>query len=127
MKKILLVDDDPDLVEMNKAVLENNNFEVLTAHNTKEGMEVIKKSSPDLLVLDVMMDTDWEGLEALSDIRKIPGKENMPIIMLTSFSKHYETAWGKEGPDKEFVNVNVYIEKPVSPERLLEEVKKLLN
>jgi two-component system, OmpR family, alkaline phosphatase synthesis response regulator PhoP len=95
MKKILLVDDDPDLVEMNKAVLENNNFEVLTAHNTKEGMEVIKKSNPDLLVLDVMMDTDWEGLEALGDIRKIPGKENMPIIMLTSFSKHYETSMGK--------------------------------
>jgi two-component system, OmpR family, alkaline phosphatase synthesis response regulator PhoP len=127
MKKILLVDDDPDLVEMNKAVLENNNFEVLTAHNTKEGMEVIKKSNPDLLVLDVMMDTDWEGLEALGDIRKIPGKENMPIIMLTSFSKHYETSWGKEGPDKEFVNVSTYIEKPVSPERLLEEVKRLLN
>lgn len=124
--KILIVDDDPDFVEMNRAVLENNGYKVFTAGRAKDGIGIIKSEKPDLLLLDVMMGSDVEGFDAVEEIRSLPGGAELPIIMITSFDKHHKTAWqGK--PDKAWVDVDNYLSKPVKPEDLIAEVKKFLD
>lgn len=126
VKKILIVDDDPDFVEMNKAILESNDYAVLTAHNPKEGIKLIKEQKPDMLLLDVMMGSDVAGFDAVEEIRKLPGGKELPILMITSFEEHHKTPWeGK--PDRDWVDVDNYLNKPVEPEKLLEEVKRLLG
>lgn len=126
VKKILIVDDDPDFVEMNKAVLENNNFAVLTAHNAKDGIKLIKEQKPHLLMLDVMMGSDVEGFDAVEEIRKLPEGEKLPILMITSFDKHHGAPWeGK--PDRTWVDVDNYLSKPVAPDKLIGEISRLLG
>ena len=123
IKKILIVDDDPDFVEMNKVILESNDYAVMTAHNSKDGIDLIKSQKPDLLLLDVMMGTDVEGFDAVEAIRKLPNGKTLPIIMITSFAEKHEAPW-TDKPDKEWVDVQNYLNKPVEPDKLLEEVRK---
>ncbi len=125
-KKILIVDDDPDFVEMNRAVLVAGGYEVISAGRAKDGIKMIKEESPDLLLLDVMMGSDVEGFDAVEEIRALPGGRELPIIMITSFDKHHKTAWADK-PDKAWVDVERYLNKPVSPEDLLSEVKEALK
>ena len=126
IKKILIVDDDPDFVEMNKAILESNNYAVLTAHNSKDGIKLIESQKPDLLLLDVMMGSDVEGFDAVEKIRDLPAGKELPIVMITSFADKHEAPW-KDKPDKSWVNVQNYLNKPVEPEMLLTEVKKYIG
>jgi CheY-like chemotaxis protein len=125
-KKILIVDDDPDFTGMNKAVLENAGYAVMVAHNSKDGINLIKSQKPDLLLLDVMMGTDVEGFDAVDKIRDNPIIKDTPIIMITAFSEHHEVPW-TEKPEKEWVNVEQFLTKPVSPEILIAEVKRLVG
>ncbi|MCE1247937.1 MAG: response regulator [Firmicutes bacterium] len=125
-KKILIVDDDPDFTAMNQAVLENAGYSVMVAHNSRDGIGLIKTQKPDLLLLDVMMGTDVEGFDAVDKIRDNPIIKDIPIIMITAFSEHHEVPWA-EKPEKEWVNVEQFLTKPVSPEVLISEVKRLVG
>jgi len=122
MAKILLVDDDDDFVQINKALLEKEGHQVIFAYNPREGMENLKKSKPDLLVLDVMMQEPDDGFAMAQKIRL--EKNKIPIIMLTSVSKVTGLKYGK---DKEMVPVNEFLEKPVAAETLLKTVKKYVK
>lgn len=126
MKKLLLIDDDVDFIEMNKSVLQSE-YQVFTAHNSKEGLNRIKDQKPDLVVLDVMMDTDWEGLEAVGQLRKASQDSELPIILLTSFADNYSTQWDESGPDREILKVDAYMKKPVSPAELKSKVHELIG
>ena len=123
-KRILLVDDDTDFVEMNKVVLERAGYEVSAASNRTECMEEAKARKPDLIILDVMMATVGDGMFAAQELRKEKATRDIPIIVVTSVNKvpPYNI-----GPDEAWMPVNAFIEKPVAPEVLLEEVRKQLG
>jgi two-component system, OmpR family, alkaline phosphatase synthesis response regulator PhoP len=123
---ILLVDDDHDFVEMNRSVLENRGYSVITADNAKDAIKLVESRKPDLLIIDVMMGSDVAGFDAVEEIRNLPDGKKLPILMITSFREHHKTAW-TEKPDRSWVDVDNYLNKPVSPEKLIGEVDKLLS
>ena len=124
-KKVLLADDDADFVEMNRAVLEKNGYEVITACNGRECVEKARAEKPDLVVLDVMMATDTEGFDVARNLQHYSrDTKNIPIIMITSVGEKYPFNFE---PDEWWLPVQVFIEKPVTPEHLLGEVRKQLG
>ncbi|MDD5766875.1 MAG: response regulator, partial [Candidatus Marinimicrobia bacterium] len=122
-KKILIIDDDIDLVEVLRLTLENNGYEVFDAQDGTRGMEKILKIRPDLIILDVMMATWDEGFEVAHDIRVNPEIAGIPIIMLTAVSQQMGIRFEK---DSDTLPFDEFIEKPVMPNRLVEIVKKYL-
>lgn len=129
-RKILIIDDDRDFVEMNKIVLESRGFEVIEGCDGDEGYEKAVRERPDLIVLDVMMNTAGEGFEVSRKLRENKGTQGIPIIMLTSInSSEYKppSAVGKFGPDDTWAPVDVLLDKPVKPAKLLAEVNTLMG
>lgn len=122
MAKIMVVDDDPDVVEACELVLKKAGHEVSCAGNRKEGLEKVKAEKPDLLILDVMMEEADDGIQMARELRS--GGMKMPILMLTSISKVLGMDFAK---DKDMVPVNEFVEKPIEPETLVKTVEKLLN
>jgi CheY-like chemotaxis protein len=125
--KILIVDDDPDLTVVLKTVLEGESYVVDTAPGRAEGMEKIQADKPDLLLLDVMMATWSDGFEMARDIRKNPEFKDMPIIMLTGVEQRTGIGFKSTAGDPEWLPVDGFLDKPVEPQVLLAEVKKLLS
>lgn len=121
---VLMIDDDVDLIEVNKAVLEANGYRVSVAFNGEEGLEKAKKLHPDVIVLDVMMDYKTEGFHVTYDLRQDPVLKKTPIIMLTAINK--EEFIGRFQPDPTWLPVDRLFDKPMSPQRLLEEIQKVL-
>jgi two-component system, OmpR family, alkaline phosphatase synthesis response regulator PhoP len=126
---ILIIDDDRDLVESIKIVLESKQYGVRTAYNGKEGYEKIREEAPDLIILDVMMATDTEGFSLAYKLRNDPAYREIPIIMVTGFTKKM----AEEGPEKfqhimgESWPVSHFLEKPIDPEELLSIIKDVLK
>ena len=125
--KILIVDDDPDLTVVLKTVLEGENYVVDTAPGRAEGMEKIQAAKPDLLLLDVMMATWSDGFEMAREIRKNPEFKDMPIIMLTGVEQRTGIGFKSSGGDPEWLPVDGFLDKPVEPQVLIAEVKKVLS
>ncbi len=122
MPKILIVDDDPDIVDAGRLVLEREGYEVEGAPNRADGMQKLEELKPDLLILDVMMEEPDDGLRMAREIRK---KGNtLPIIMLTSVNAAMGLNIDKDG---EIVPVDEFQPKPVEPQTLVAKVKKLLE
>jgi DNA-binding response OmpR family regulator len=119
--KILIVDDDPDIIEAGKLVLEREGFEVEGAPNKGEGFKKLEEVKPDLLILDVMMEEPDDGLRMARDIRK--AGYTLPIIMLTSVNAAMGLNIDK---DEEMVPVDEFQPKPVEPATLVAKVQKLL-
>jgi DNA-binding response OmpR family regulator len=122
MSKILIIDDDPDVVEAGTLVLEREGHEVLSAANAADGKASIHQHKPDLLILDVMMDEPDEGIVLAQQLRK-EGFDR-PILMLTSLGKVTGLQYGR---DDSLVPVDAYMEKPVDPNSLIEAVRRLLS
>jgi DNA-binding response OmpR family regulator len=120
--KILIVDDDPDIVEACTLVLEREGYEVEGASNRAAGMERLKEVKPDLLILDVMMEEPDDGLRMAREIRK--AGHTLPIIMLTSVNAAMGLNIDK---DEEMVPVDEFQPKPVDPQTLIAKVNKLLS
>ncbi len=122
MPKILIVDDDPDVLEAARLVLEKEGYEIATASTRTEGMTKVGEFGPDLLVLDVMMEEPDDGFVMAQDLRR--EGHTFPIMMLTSVG----TATGFEfGPDEEMVPVDDFQSKPVDPATFVAKVGKLLS
>jgi len=125
--KILVVDDDRELVDSTKAILETQNYDVITGYSGDQCIAIFKKHKPDLILLDVMMDTDLDGYNTLHYIKKYYKNKNVPIIIMTGISDVLGVNL-RDGVDDKGLFTNVtYLEKPVEPEDLLEEVKKILE
>ena len=125
--KILIVDDDPDFTVVLKTVLEGESYVVDTAPGRAEGMEKIQAKRPDLLLLDVMMDTWSDGFEMARDVRKNPEYKDMPIIMLTGVEQRTGIGFKSTAGDPEWLPVDGFLDKPVEPHVLIAEVKKVLS
>ena len=125
--KILIIDDDPDITEAMKVVLETQNHLVSTAVNGTEGMEQIKNNTPDLIILDVMMDTPREGFALDRELKKDPLYKDIPILMVTSVKEKTGLDFKPEAGDAAWLPVDEFLDKPVRPEVLLEKVQMLLK
>jgi len=127
--KILLVDDDPDLVEAMRMVLEADGYECVHAASGSRALELLPREKPDLLILDVMMDDMTEGFQITYKIRKPePGLEafaKVPILMLTAIG-HRTGMKFDLSTDGDYLPVDDFVEKPVKPQVLLEKVGALL-
>lgn len=121
LPKILIVDDDPDMVEASRYVLEKEGFVVDSASNVATGLRALEEGHPDLLILDVMMEEPDDGITMARKIRK--SGYDLPILMLTSVNRVMGLQIGK---DEEMVPVDEFQEKPVEPAVLLAKVWKLL-
>jgi len=124
-QKILLVDDDVDLVEMNRAFLVNNGYDVLVAYNGTSGFEKARQEKPDLVVLDVMMTEVGEGFEVARELKHDERTKNIPIIMLTSVNQEHGFNL-TIGPDETWNPVDEFIEKPFGPKELMSKIKEMI-
>jgi len=118
--KILLVDDEPDILEFLSYNLKKEGYNVFTANNGKEAVVIAKKENPHLIMLDVMM-PDMDGIETCREIRDIPGLKDVMIAFLTARSEDYSQIAGFE------VGADDYINKPIKPRVLLSRIKALLR
>jgi DNA-binding response OmpR family regulator len=125
-KKILIIDDDIDLVEAMRLTLENADFDVIDAQDGQKGLEKIENEKPDLVLLDVMMETQDEGFHIAYQIRNNEETSDLPIIMLTAVGSETGFSFDKE-KDEDFLPVNEFLEKPVNPDRLIEHVRRCLG
>lgn len=124
--KILLIDDDVDLIEMNRAFLEQHDFDVLTAFNGTEGLETARKARPDLIVLDVMMTEVGEGFEVARQLRNDEVTKEIPIIMLSSVNQEHGFNL-TIGADEAWNPVDCFIDKPFSPKELMAKIHEMLQ
>jgi CheY-like chemotaxis protein len=122
MSRILVVDDDPDVVAACKLVLEREGYAVEAASNAEEGLRAVQSLAPDLLVLDVMMEEPDDGLRLARELRR-KGFE-LPILMLTSVNQAMGLSIDK---DEEIVPVDEFLEKPADPATLVSMVAALLE
>ncbi len=122
MARILIVDDDPDVVEAAGLFLQKAGHEIASAYSREEGMAALKAQAPDLLILDVMMQQPDDGIAMARELRT--GGFRKPILMLTSVSRTLGLAFEK---DDELLPVDAFEEKPITPERLVAKVAELLN
>lgn len=119
MKKILLVDDEKDIVEFLKYNLEQENFEVVVGYNGEEALDKLNQR-PDLILLDIMM-PKMDGYEVCRRIRSTKGFENTPVIFLTAKSGETDEIKGLE------IGASDYIQKPISPKKLVARVNSNLR
>jgi len=127
-KTILLVDDDRDIRDSLRIILESKGYTVKTAINGREALEAIKAKLPDIMILDIMMSTDTEGFDLAFELKQKSEFKNLPIIILTSFLEKVRA----EGPDK-FQHVlgedwpaKWLFEKPVDTKKLLAKIEGIL-
>jgi DNA-binding response OmpR family regulator len=124
-KKILLVDDDPDLISAFEAILYNKGYEVITAINKNEGIEKLRKSNPDLAILDVMMDEEHDGFDMAREIKK--SYPELPVIMLTGISDITGVNFRAAMADPSWLPADEYLDKPVKLQELIDKIEELLN
>ena len=124
LASILIVDDDPDIREAVKMVLETQPYELTFASNGEECLEQVKRKTPDLIILDLLMPKK-DGFEVIKELRGFPSYPPIPILILTAVKKEagdrrYELETGLS------MDVDDYIEKPIQPDDLIHRVKKTL-
>jgi len=120
---ILVVDDDPDFVEATRIVLESAGYQVTSAANGEQGLRAMYRDRPDLVILDVMMNGILDGLDASFRMRAERGVSKTPILMVSSIAG---SDYAAMFPTDEYVPVENFLSKPVGPDQLLAEVKRLL-
>lgn len=132
-KRILIVDDDPDIILFLKTLLQDHGYRTLIATNGREGFNLVEHERPDLVLLDLMM-PQRSGLSVLSDIKSHEELRKIPIIMVTGVSgetgidlepilKQEQHGSEENGPFRP----EGYIEKPVDPDKLIALIKEVLN
>jgi CheY-like chemotaxis protein len=130
MAKILIIDDDPDIVTAVRLTLESAGHQIVAADSGKDGLKKIKAEHPELIILDVMMETHTEGFQLAlklhspdpaSDLKQF---KDTPILMLTAI--HSTTPMRYE-PDIDYLPVELFVDKPIDPDDLIKKVSWILN
>jgi CheY-like chemotaxis protein len=121
---ILVVDDDPDFVEIMRTILESNDYQVVTAANGNQALSQVKAERPDLMILDIMMSTVLDGLDVSEKLSQDPDARYMPVIMVSSIA---DTPYAHVFPMEQQPHMDAWLSKPVDPKVLLNKVAELLN
>ncbi|MBN1979098.1 MAG: response regulator [Anaerolineae bacterium] len=126
MAKILVIDDDPDFVLAVRIALEAHGFEVEEAATADEGIGKTLSVKPDLVILDVMMPTGYEGFETARAIREEHGLKELPIVILTSLHGKRQVPY-RFAPNETYLPVDVFLDKPIEPDALVDTINELLG
>jgi len=124
MARILVVDDDPDYVEVTSTVLKAHGHQVLRAASGKQGLEVLRKEKPDLVLLDVMMSYVLDGLDVTEQMSQDEDLKHIPVLMISSLPS---TRYAEMFPTDRYVAIDGWLSKPVAPDELLQQVTRLLG
>jgi len=119
MPKVLIVEDDPNTVQLVKFLLEKNNFEVLIAYDGVEALQMTRKEKPDLILMDVIMPR-MDGIEAIGKLQEDENTQDIPIVILSALGQEMDVMKGLQA------GASGYIVKPFSPKELLEEINAKL-
>jgi len=126
-KKILIIDDDPDVVLAIRMPLESAGYEVYEAHSQASGYEAAERVHPHLIILDVMMDTHTAGFQLAQKLHGPAAPDELkriPILMVTAV---HQTTPLRFGPDEDYLPVDDFIEKPIDPSKLLDQINAILK
>jgi CheY-like chemotaxis protein len=119
-KLILIIDDDEDIIETVTILLEHEGFSILSADNVEKGLEMIRDSEPDLVLLDIMFpEKKTKGFEAAAQIKEI--NSDLPVFAFTAINREYSFDFSKEE-----IKADEFINKPVATDKLVELIKKYL-
>ena len=124
MAKILVVDDDPDFVNLTRTILQSRDYEVVTASNGEKALAAMRKEKPDLVLLDIMMSYILDGLDVGREMAEDAELKDIPVIMITSLTGARAQA---EQLSYEYVPVEDWIHKPIDPDALLERIEAALG
>lgn len=122
MKKVLVVDDDPDFVEITSMILKKEGYEVDSAASGNQGLEKMRASPPDILLLDVMMSSILDGVNVSFEMAQDPDLKDIPIVMISSIP---DSPHAERFPTDEYVPISAWITKPVQPKQLIKTVDRL--
>lgn len=128
MKKILIADDDVQMVSALRTLLENVGFAVAVTHHSKEVLELSRRERPDLILLDVLFAgmPGPDGFEVSRKIAKDKELRTTPVIILSGVKRVISSDFKVE-PDEEWLPVAAFLDKPVRPDELLKEIERLLS
>ncbi len=126
-KNILMVDDDADFLAATRIVLEKSGFGVETCMSAKECLAKLKSTRPDLIILDVMMESDHSGFDLCRELKREPDTKEIPILMLTAVDQKYPLNFASAAGDESWLPVEDFIDKPVEAHVLVQQVKKILK
>lgn len=121
-KIILIIDDEPDLLEVTSNRLKRSGYETVTALNYEEAFNSIRKKMPDLILLDIMM-PDRDGYEVCNELKSDERTHNIPVVLFTAKAGQKE----RLKTNAEFLAADDYILKPFDPKVLLEKIKKFIG
>ena len=124
MAKILVVDDDPDFVEITRIILEAHDYQVISAPNGEQALAKMRQDKPDLVLLDVMMSHVLDGLEVSKEMQADVELRKIPIIVVSSIT---DSPHAGMFPTDEYLPIDVWISKPVQPDDLLKKVEQCLR
>jgi DNA-binding response OmpR family regulator len=121
---ILVVDDDRDFVNITTMILESQQYRVISAANGEQGLQVMRRERPDLVILDIMMSYIMDGLDVRRRMAEDAALQNIPVIMVTSLTS---TRAQGEMPGHDYIPESEWLNKPIDPDLLLERVRTLLD
>lgn len=127
LRKVLLVDDDVDFLEANRVALEARGFAVLTASDSRHGVEVAEQEHPDLIVMDLMMEQLYAGFSAVQALANHESTRDIPIIMASAVTTDTGFRVDKDGQKPEWLRVVEFCNKPVDPIVLAQKIVDILD
>ncbi len=119
--RVVCIEDEPEMIDLVRLILGRKGFEVIGADGGIEGLEIVKKEKPDLVLLDLMM-PDMDGWEVYQQIKADPELRDIPIVVVTAKAQSIDKVLGLH-----IAKVDDYITKPFGPQELLESVEKILG
>ena len=125
-KKVLVIDDNPDIIENTRIVLESEGYEVHSAPDGDSGLEIVKKLKPNLIILDVMMDKHTDGFDLCYDLKHDETCRKIPIMMVTAVTDKTGFKFSPE-TDGEYLQADEYVSKPIPVPELLSRVNKMIG
>lgn len=129
-KKIMVIDDDPDFIDAVTTILKSALYEVVTASNPKEGKDRVLEEKPDLILLDIMMDSLFDGFSlcnAIKTSKEFTDVKNTPVIFVSAVKELTGSRFQFNGMEQGMAGPDDYIDKPVKPDDLLVRIAKLLE
>lgn len=120
-RKVVCIEDEPEMIDLFKLILTRRGFEVIGANGGRQGLELVKEIKPDLVLIDLMM-PDMDGWEVYQNLKANEETQNIPVIVVTAKAQSIDRVLGLH-----IAKVNDYIAKPFSPTSLLESIEQVLS
>jgi DNA-binding response OmpR family regulator len=121
VKRIICIEDEPEMIDLIQLILSRRGFEVIGASGGKEGLQIVRDTHPDLVLLDLMM-PEMDGWEVYQQMKAEESTRNIPVIIVTAKAQNIDKVLGLH-----IAKVDDYIAKPFGPQELIDSVEKILN